>query len=112
MDRDQAALTNLCSSIAEAVPVRLGKSLLIMPAESLHIDIRDSFKTVLQRAAFVAQVSNPVIGPSMHLHLRRIGHWCSTYAGSVTGQYARSALVHMQQSLGRLLETQCALSCS
>ena len=114
VERDQAALTNLCSSIAEAVPVRLGNSLLVMPAESLHFAIRDSFKAVLQRAAFVAQVSagNPVLGPSVHLHLKQVECWCSTSAGPVRGQYVRSALHHIQQSLGSLLEKQYALNCS
>ena len=74
VERDQAALTNLCSSIAEAVPMRLGNSLLIMPVESLHFALRDAFKVVLQRAAFVAQVSpgNPVLGLSLHLSLKQV----------------------------------------
>ena len=78
VERDQAALTNLCSSIAEAVPMRLGNSLLIMPAESLHFAIRDSFKAVLQRAAFVTQVSpgNQAMGSSLHLHLKQVECWC------------------------------------
>ena len=89
VERDQAALTNLCSSIAEAVPVRLGDSLLIIPAESLHFAIRTSFKAVLQRAAFVSEVSsgNPVMGPSLQLHLKQVASWHLTSGGPVRGIY-------------------------